>query len=151
MKPVTHSITINAPKQKVWRVLTEHPFVDEWTGGYMDGSTVKGEFGLGEKISYQSPEGGVKVVVKEFLPGERLVTVVNANLKPDGQDLQEGDEGYEDSKEWIGSTDAYELTEEDGKTTLTITTHYPETFDESTHSSAQSESFSKLKDLAESV
>lgn len=152
METIKNSITINVPKDKVWTVLTEHPYVDDWNGEFMGGSTVKGDFVLNGELLYQGADGGgMKTVVKEFEPGKRMVIVGTASLKSGGEELKEGDEGYDDYKEWIGSTDTYELSETDGQTTLNVTTTIPDPNMVDMFNESWAKSLEKIKQLAENA
>jgi uncharacterized protein YndB with AHSA1/START domain len=49
-KTIKKTIEIKANKEKVWKVITEQPYLNEWNGAFMEGSVVKGEFREGAQI-----------------------------------------------------------------------------------------------------
>jgi uncharacterized protein YndB with AHSA1/START domain len=150
MEEIKKSITINASRDKVWEVLTTHPLVDEWNDAFMSGSKVTGEFSLNSELLYQgSDNGGMKTVIKEFVPGEKLVNVGTAVVNDKGDELKAGDKDYDDYKDWIGSADTYELSEADGQTTLTVTTTIPDPSMVDTFNESWERALAKIKELAE--
>lgn len=55
MKPITKSITINAPREKVWHVLWDDASYRDWCSLFSAGSFFDGKLELGEKIRFLGP------------------------------------------------------------------------------------------------
>src|SRR5215813_6310051 len=80
MRKLTFSTTINAPKEKVWRVMLEDPTYRQWTSVFHEGSYALTDWAVGSKALFLIPEGDgmVRRIVahrpKEFLSIEPLGT-----------------------------------------------------------------------------
>lgn len=150
MHSTTNSITINAPIEAVWQVLTHLAAVNEWMDDFVEGSSVEGDFRTDGTLDYTDPDnGGMRTTVKECSPNERLVIVNTAILKKDGAVMQDTDKNYADMKPWIGCSDTYELSEKDGKTALTVTTTMPDPEEAENFNEAWANALATIKELAE--
>jgi hypothetical protein len=66
MNTLHFSIRINAPKEKVWRVMLEHETYSRWTAAFAEGSYYDGSWGEGEAIRFLTPGGaGMSAVIAE--------------------------------------------------------------------------------------
>ena len=117
MIKVTFSATIHAPKQRVWYILWEKSFYEQWTSLFTEGSTVKTD-GWKEdtKVQFLDPKGnGMLSIVAVNRPYEfmsfRHIGMINQGVE---------DTESETVKAWAGATENYTLKEEAGTTTLTI-------------------------------
>ena len=105
---------VEAPRQLVWDVWTRPEHVRRWLLGYEGWTVTVCEIDLRPggawRYAWEHPEQGVlemKGVYVEVSPPERLV-----NTESWGE-------------EWPETTNTLVLTEEDGKTTITLTVRYP--------------------------
>lgn len=116
MHRLTFSTTINAPKEKVWRVMLEDPTYREWTRAFQEGSYAVTDWSVGSKALFLTPqgEGMVSRIVahrpNEFLSIEHLGTVKNGVE----------DTTSEAAKDWAGALENYTLKEIKGASTLTV-------------------------------
>lgn len=116
MKKAYFSATINAPKEKVWRVLLEDATYRQWTSAFQEGSYAETDWKEGSKARFLTPagDGMVSRIVthrpQEFLSIQHLGTVKN------GVEDINGDE----AKAWGGAMENYTLRETGGISTLTI-------------------------------
>lgn len=72
MKYFTASATINAPKETIWKIITDAPNYPTWDPGVI---RIEGNIAAGNKItaySKVSPNRSFPVTVSEFKPGERM-------------------------------------------------------------------------------
>lgn len=145
MKKLTFSISINAPKKKVWDTMLHPVTYREWANAAWPGSYYEGEWKQGENIKFISPgNGGTLVNVTEQRLFEYSFGKHIAILYPD---LTE-DRTSDMAKGWIGSTEAYTFTENNGSTTLDIEIHtYPAW--ESMLESGWPVALEKLKEICE--
>ncbi len=117
MQRINFSISINAPKEKVWQVLWNDSSYRQWTSAFSEGSyVVTDNWKEGTKILFLSPGGSGMV---------STVAANRANEYMSFKHLGEVKDGVEDTtsekiKEWAGSTENYTLTETGGVTELSI-------------------------------
>lgn len=117
MEKLNYSISINAPKEKVWKTLWDDTTYRKWTSAFMEGSYAETDnWKEGTEVKFLDPKGS------------GMVSKVAAN-KPNEymsfQHLGEIKDGVEDRssdkvKEWAGATENYTLKETDGVTELAV-------------------------------
>jgi uncharacterized protein YndB with AHSA1/START domain len=144
MDRLTFSVTINAPKEKVWRVMLDDPTYRQWTSAFQEGSYAVTDWSVGSKALFLSSQdqGMVSRIVahrpNEFLSIEHLGTVKNGV-----EDTKSGE-----VKAWAGALENYTLKEANGASTLTIdmdvADDYRKYFEET-----WPKALSKLKDVTE--
>lgn len=117
MIKITFSAAIHAPKQRVWYVLWEKSFYEQWTSLFAEGSTVKTDgWKEGTKVLFVDPNNsGMLSIVAANKPYEfmsfRHIGMVNNGVE---------DTESEAVKSWAGATENYTLKEEGGFITLTV-------------------------------
>lgn len=110
------TITISAPKNRVWRVLLEDETYRKWTAVFCEGSYVEGDWSEGSMIRFLTPSNeGMVSKVAVHRPDE-ILTLQHLGIVKDGQDDFES----EVSRTWAGSTETYRVSESNGVTTLRI-------------------------------
>jgi hypothetical protein len=144
MNRVTFSITINATKEKIWKVMLDDSTYREWSSAFQEGSYAVTDWKEGSKALFLTPEGSgmVSRIVghrpNEFLSIKHLGTVKNGVEDTDS----------EKSKEWTNALENYTLREQDGKSTLTVemdvTEEYRSYFEET-----WPKALGKLKEISE--
>ena len=125
MKNLTFIININAPKQKVWDTMLNAETYQQWTGSAWPGSNYTGQWAPGANISFIGSQDGAGTLAKilAFEPYDRVTAEHIAVLLPGGVE----DRDSEMAKNWVGSTEQYDFSEQDGLTTLTVSMSvYPE-------------------------
>jgi uncharacterized protein YndB with AHSA1/START domain len=117
MEKLKFSTSINASKERVWNILWDDASYRAWTSAFAEGSYAKTDnWKEGTKVLFLDPKGsGMVSRVAKNKPNEYMSF----------KHLGEVRDGVEDTtsdrvKAWSGSTEDYTLTEENGKTTLTI-------------------------------
>lgn len=72
-----YSITINAPREKLWDVMLQDETYRQWTAPFQEGSYYKGSWDEGSTIQFLGPdkdgtEGGMYAIIAENRPAEFL-------------------------------------------------------------------------------
>lgn len=138
------STQIKAPKEKVWNVLLQDETYRQWTAPFCEGSYAVGDWSLGSKVHFLSPDGGGLVSkVIENKPYE-IISFEHLGFVKDGKEDMES----EAVKSWKGSKETYRLQSKGDLTELAIeqdtTTEQVATF-----TAMWEKALQKLKELAE--
>ena len=144
MRKKTWSITIDAPKDKIWRTLLDDATYREWTSAFTEGSHAITDWREGGKVLFLNGEGhGMVSRIAEHRPNEFLSI----------QHLGEIKNGVEDTsseavKSWAGVRENYTLSDDDEEVTLTVELDLDERH-ESMFDLMWPKALAKLKELAE--
>lgn len=117
MEKLNFSIDINAPREKVWKVLWDDSTYRKWTSVFMEGSCVETDnWKEGSKVLFLDGKGSGMV---------SKVAVNKPNEYMSFEHLGEVKDGVEDTssekvKIWAGSKENYTLKDAGGKTELTV-------------------------------
>ncbi len=113
MEKLIFTITISAPRERVWKALWDDANYRRWTAVFTEGSYAESDWKEGSKIKFLSPGGSgmvsriARLVPNEFMSFEHL-----GEIKEGVEDLSAG---------WSGLFENYALRETDGGTELTAT------------------------------
>jgi hypothetical protein len=116
METKEFTITINAPKEKVWNTLWNDSSYRAWTSVFAEGSRAETDWKKGSKVLFLDGKGsGMVSVIAENIPNEYMSF----------KHLGEVKDGVEDTKsekvsQWAGSLENYTLKTVNGKTELTV-------------------------------
>ncbi len=117
MKKLEFKIDIAANPQKVWDTMLSPETYKEWVNVSWPGSYYEGNWKQGENLRFLSPgRGGTLATLIEHRPYEFSMAKHIAVINSDGTE----DRDSEVAKGWIGSTEAYTFTENDGETELKV-------------------------------
>lgn len=148
MERLHYSITINAPKEKVWNTMLGEETYREWTSAFMPGSFFKGSWEEGSKILFLAPgesgkNSGMVSRIKENRQYE-YVSIEHLGFVENGTE----DTTSDTVKSWAGALENYTFKENNGKTELIVeldtSEEYKEMFNETWPKALQ-----KLKTLSE--
>jgi uncharacterized protein YndB with AHSA1/START domain len=104
------ALSIDAPPDEVWRILTTPELVREWACAYVEGASIRTSWREGDPVTWMSPRGArVRGSVAAFKPG-RLLKFVYA------------DEEAKAPREPRSFAETFELTREPHGTRLELTT-----------------------------
>jgi uncharacterized protein YndB with AHSA1/START domain len=118
MQEMRFSVEIRAAKEKIWDTLWSDETFRDWAGIIDSGTHLVGELKESNEVQFISGNGyGVTSLVEKLIPGEYLVLKHKADTQDAGQNARDD--------QWTGGKEVYELKEEDGATTLTITFDVP--------------------------
>lgn len=144
MKKLIFSISIKAPKEKVWKLLWEDATYRKWTSAFSEGSYAVSDWKEGDKILFLGPgESGMfsmihKMIPNEFISFKHLGSVKNGKEEPE----------TEESKLWSGAMENYTLKESNNTTELTVEMDITEEH-ESFFKEAFPKGLDKIKELSE--
>ncbi len=119
MKNLEFIIDISATKEKVWSVLWEDKSFRDWASIIDKGTFLKGEMQEGNTIQFiNSINGyGVTSLITKLVTNEIAEFKHNSDTKDFGE--------VERDSEWTGGTERYELSENNGITTLKLVSTVP--------------------------
>ncbi len=121
---IKKSIEIDAPKKKVWKVLSSPEYVNIWTSEFSEGSRVEGDLSIGGTVLYKDKEGnGLIGRVTDKKSNELLKVVFGGILNGGVEDPESVEHG-----KWNGCADTYMLSERNDVTVLSIESEVPEEY-----------------------
>lgn len=120
MLTVKYSITINAPRQKIWDTMLEDKTYRLWTKEFNPGSYYEGSWEKGKEIRFvgQNEKGtleGMYSRIKENIP-YRFISIEHLGIITDGV----VDTTSEKVKKWAPSYENYTFTEQNDSTHLEV-------------------------------
>jgi L-rhamnose mutarotase len=149
MKTHHYSISIDAPKEKVWDAMLGQDTYREWASAFNEGGRFEGSWDQGSKILFLGPdpetgkEGGMVSRIKENKPYE-FVSIEHLGIMKDGVE----DTTSEEARKWTPAYENYTFTEKDGVTEVSVdidvVEEYADFFNE-----AWPKALATLKEIAE--
>ena len=117
MNRLHYEISIDAPRDKVWRTMLEQDTYRIWTTPFSEGSYYEGGWNRGDRIRFLGPggSGGITSVIDESRPGEFL-SIRHLGIIKDGVDDLESEE----AKSWTPAFENYTFDESGGGTRLAV-------------------------------
>ena len=116
MDKIQHRIKINAPKERVYKIMLEDATYREWTAPFHEGSHFVGTWEKGSKILFLGPDGtGMVARIAENRPNE-FVSIEHLGLVMG--DVE--DTTSDMVKQWAGAHENYTFNDLDGATELVI-------------------------------
>lgn len=115
IKKLTYSITINAPKEKVFQTMTDKSLYAFWAKAWGEEMSYDGDWTEGSYVTFFDTSGeGTKALVEEVRPNEytrlkHTAMVTNRNVEVEQLD--------ETMQKWIGSLEEYAFTNLDENST----------------------------------
>jgi len=116
-KEIKFEDNIAASAKHIWETMLAPDTYKEWSGAAWPGSSYEGEWKEGAEIRFVSPEGEgtlVKILAYEpyhYISAEHIAVL----LKGGAQDRES-----EMAKDWVGSTESYTFTENNGTTLFSV-------------------------------
>ena len=109
-------ITINGPREKVWKVLWDDASYREWTSVFAPGSCAKTDWKKGSEIQFLDEKNdGMISRVEENIPNEYM-SIEHLGYVKNGVEDRESEE----VKKWTGAHENYTLKSVNGKTELVV-------------------------------
>jgi hypothetical protein len=149
MKTLHLSITIGAPRKKVWDTMLSDATYREWTKTFNPGSYYKGDWSQGSKILFLGTdpngkgEGGMVSRIEENRLHE-FISIEHLGMIADGKE----DTSSEMTKAWAGAHENYTFKDKDGSTELIIDSDVTEP-EFAMMENMWKKGLAKLKELAE--
>jgi hypothetical protein len=127
MKRINYKVKINKSKDVVWDTMLNPDTYMSWASAFSPNSQYKGEWKEGSFIDFFDPDmGGTRALLEEVRPYEYIQALHTAILNREGEEDRQSDI----AKKWIGVTEAYSFSENDGITELTIDIETHEDFEQ---------------------
>jgi len=145
VKKLTYEIKIKSSAKRTWDTLIGKETYEKWVKAFTPGSTFKGEWKKGEEVKFFDPSmGGTVAKLIECEPCKLIEANHIATLNKDMQMETTGPM----TEKWIGTTEVYKLSGEDGFTNLAIEMETHEDFEDMFNSSWP-KALENIKELAE--
>lgn len=119
MATLNYSISINAPKEKVWHTMLDLETYKQWTGPFYPGSYYVGSWEKGDSIKFVAETDGktnglygkiVENALYQYVSVEYIGQIIDGEI----------DTVSDESKPWIGAHENYRFTETNGVTTVDV-------------------------------
>lgn len=148
MDKLNFSITINAPKEKVWNTMLGDESYRAWTDVFSPGSHYVGNWDQGSKILFLAPgqNGGVAGMVSRIKENRRheFISIEHLGMIENGKE----DTSSEAVKIWAGAHENYTFKESGGKTQVLVEMDSVKEYEEM-FTNTWPQALQKLKILAE--
>jgi len=121
MQKIHFSITINAPKEKVWNTMLEDAPYREWTKAFNEGSYYQGDWSKGSKMLFLGPdpetgkETGMVSRIAENKP-YGFISIEHLGIVKGGVE----DTTSEEATKWAPAYENYTFKEKDGSTEVLV-------------------------------
>ena len=142
-----HTVTINAPGEKVWKTLWEDATYRAWTSAFHESSWAKTNWEKGSKVLFlDDKNNGMASRITDNIPNEYM-GITHMGIVADGVE----DYNSEEAKKWAGSYENYSLKTINGATEVKVEmggADIPKEF-EDYFAEAWPKALNKLKELAE--
>lgn len=117
METLEFKIEINAPKEKVWKILWDDETYRQWTSAFCEGTYAVSDWNEGSKIYFFSPNGeGMNSIIESKIVNEYMAFKHISEMK-----------NFEEmpidaiTQGWTGARETYRLIENNGITVLDVT------------------------------
>ena len=116
IKKIKFSISIKAPKTKVWHVLWDNENYKKWTAAFSEGSNAISDWKEGSKILFLDGKGsGMYSIIAQRIDFEKMSFRHIGEVKNGIEQPLD-----EKTKTWSGGLETYNLSESGGITELTV-------------------------------
>ncbi|WP_205510037.1 SRPBCC family protein [Longitalea arenae] len=144
MEKQEFKITIDAPREKVWKVLWTDDSYRAWTAPFSEGSHAVSDWKKGSKVLFLDGNGmGMVSKIDDAVPNEYM-SFLHLGIVKDGVEDTESEE----IKGWAGAHENYILKDVQGKTELQVELDIDEQHKEM-FSDTFPKALQKVKELAE--
>lgn len=116
MEKQEFKIAIDAPREKVWKVLWSNDTYQAWTKPFSEGSHAITDWKKGSKVLFLDGKGmGMVSTIDETIPNEYMSFKHLGFVKDGVEDMES-----EEVKKWAGAHETYTLKDLKGKTELVV-------------------------------
>jgi len=147
MQKLHASITINAPREKVWNTMLSDDTYRQWTAAFYPGSHFRGEWKEGAKMLFIGPsengEEGMVSIIEACRPYE-FVSIRHIGIYSNGVEDTES----EKARQWSPAHENYSFTETQDGTTVSVEMDIQDEYKES-FKEMWDKALVALKDIAE--
>ncbi|MCB0731941.1 MAG: SRPBCC domain-containing protein [Ignavibacteriae bacterium] len=107
---------INAPKEKVWKILWDDETYRKWTSAFAEGSYMESDWKIGGRTLFLGGEGNGMVSTIDQLKENEIMSFKHLGMIKDGKEDLESEE----VKQWAGLLETYILESSENKTQLSV-------------------------------
>ena len=107
---------INAPKEKVWKILWDDETYRKWTSAFAEGSYMESDWKIGGRTLFLGGEGNGMVSTIDQLKENEIMSFKHLGMIKDGKEDLESEE----VKKWAGLLETYILESSENKTNLSV-------------------------------
>ncbi len=144
MKKIHFIITIDAPKEKVWRTMLDPEGFKVWTAEFCEGSYYEGSWTKGKSIKFLTPDGdGMTSMIAENKPYE-FISIKHVGCIEGG--VEDPDSTI--NKSWEPAFENYTFRVREGATELKVDMDVNSEFEEFMNS-AWPKALARLKEICE--
>ena len=116
MEKLKFNISINAPREKVWKILWDDKTYRKWTAPFSEGSYMKSDWKIGGKTLFLGSEGNGMVSTIDQLKENEFLSFKHLGMIKDGKEDLESEE----IKKWSGLLETYVLEYSENQTFLSV-------------------------------
>jgi ribosome-associated toxin RatA of RatAB toxin-antitoxin module len=116
MEKIEFKATINAPAEKVWKILWDDASYRKWTSVFAEGSKAESDWQEGSKILFLDGKGQGMVSIIESKRDNEFMSFKHVGIISEGVE----DTTSEKVKAWAGAHENYTLRQTNGKTELIV-------------------------------
>ena len=126
MQSLQYSITIDAPREKVWDTMLGRDTYEKWTATAWPGSTFEGDWSEGSQMRFVGVDGdggGTLAQIMRVDPYAHIDAEHIAVIAEDGSEDRKSDV----AKTWVGTKERYSFNARNGSTEVVVDIEtYPE-------------------------
>lgn len=116
MEKLKFNISINAPREKVWKILWDDKTYRKWTTPFSEGSYMESDWKIGGKTLFLGSEGNGMVSTILQLKENEFLSFKHLGMIKDGKEDLESEE----IKKWSGLLETYALEYSENQTFLSV-------------------------------
>jgi uncharacterized protein YndB with AHSA1/START domain len=144
MKRLKFTVTINAPRERVWNTMLAPETYRLWTAEFAEGSSYEGTWEKGSRIRFIGPDGsGMSSLIAENRPFEFVSIQHLGYVKNNVEDLES-----QEARNWSSAFENYSFSDADGSTLVTVEMDVTPEF-EQYMANAWPKALARLKELCE--
>ncbi len=115
---INFSITIDAPRQRVWDVMFDDKSYGEWTSAFSPSSTFEGDWSEGSRIRFvgKDENGNLCGMSSRIVANRKLEFVAIEHLGT----ISNGIDETAGTSDWAGAREDYHFSEANGVTTVRV-------------------------------
>jgi hypothetical protein len=116
MKTLEFNININAPKEKIWKILWENKTYTDWVSVFCEGTYAVSNWNEGDTIHFLTPTGeGMNSIIEKKIDNQYMAFKHISEMKNfEAMPIDDT------ASEWTGCREIYELIQEENSVQLLV-------------------------------
>ena len=115
MKTIHFQKSIDAPADIIWQILWDQETYPKWTAPFSEGSYAVSDWKEGSSVAFLGPDGGGIQSIIDRMEPNHLMRFRHMGVLKNGKPQDD-----EESREWTGAMEKYQLSEDNGNTMLDV-------------------------------